>query len=269
MLLKQNKKITFKQTFNVKISQIIVCSLFLKKKKKAQIDLLALSASTCKALILHLLRREILKQAWAGRSVPHHHSAPAVHLSRAAVPVVSVSRCRCPVRLVHRHSASHSFRIEGVTPQQSYRPPPPPTPSPTHAPRPRPACRMIARVREIRRLSDASRLGSLKNKSSCARLRRSLSFRRYPFPSHASSAKVLCVSPPLGPCAALVGAGVLNKSQHWSLFTAGAQYVSVGTNTKHGDALALSLSLSRSHTWTTEYFAGVDYIGCCSYPGFF
>lgn len=155
----------------------------------------------------------------------------------------SGSRCRCPVRLVHRHSASHSFRTEGVTPQQSYHPPP----SPTHAPRPRPACRMIARVREIRHLSDASRLGSLKNKSSCAGLRRSLSFRRYPFPSHASSAKVLCVSPPLGPCAALVGAGVLNKSRHWSLFTAGAQYVSVDTNTKHGDALALSLSHARTH----------------------
>lgn len=90
----------------------------------------------------------------------------------------------------------------------------PPPPSPTHAPCPRTACRMIARVREIRRLSDASRLGSLKNKSSCAGLRRPLSFRRYPFPSHASSAKVLYVSPPLGPCAALVGAGVLNKSQH-------------------------------------------------------
>lgn len=67
---------------------------------------------------------------------------------------------------------------------------------------------MIALVREIRRLSDASRLGSLKNKSSCARLHRSLSFRRYPFRSHASFAKVLYVLPPLGPCAALVGARV-------------------------------------------------------------
>lgn len=82
------------------------------------------------------------------------------------------------------------------------------------SPNPHPAHRMIAHIKKIRRLSDASRLGSLKNKSSCVGFSYSLSFHRYPFLSHASSVKALYVSPPLGLCVALVGAGVLNKSQH-------------------------------------------------------
>lgn len=72
------------------------------------------------------------------------------------------------------------------------------------------------------------RLGSLKNKRSCAGFSpvicRSLSFHRYPFLSLASSVKLLYVSPPLGLCAALVGARVLNKSEQldpnsWSALT--------------------------------------------------
>lgn len=174
--------------------------------------MLGLNASTCKALIFHLLRGEILKQAWGGHSVPHHHSAPAVHLSRASVPVVRVQMpMPMPSQAGPPSLCQPQFQNCGGDATAVISPPPS---SPTHTPCPRTACRMIARVREIRRLSDASRLGSLKNKSSCAGLRRPLSFRRYPFPSHASSAKVLYVSPPLGPCAALVGAGVLNKSQH-------------------------------------------------------
>lgn len=86
---------------------------------------------------------------------------------------------------------------------------------------------------ELRRLSDASRLGSLKNKSSCAGFSSHcsdvlLSFHRYLFPSLASSAVPLCVSPPLGLCAALVGARVLNKSMRldpnsWSALTLSGQ----------------------------------------------
>lgn len=169
--------------------------------------MLALSASTFNTLVLHLLRRGIVKQAWAGSTSPLCSRRPPQPSGCAsgqgpdADAQSGWSTVTLPATASELRGWRHSSQITPSLPD-------------THAPRPRPACRMIARVREIRRLSDASRLGSLKNKSSCAGLRRSLSFRRYPFPSHASAAKVLCVSPPLGPCAALVGAGVLNKSQH-------------------------------------------------------
>lgn len=90
------------------------------------------------------------------------------------------------------------------------------------------AHRMTAHICRIKRLSDAPRLGSLKNKSSCVGFSplicRSLSFHPYLFLSLASSVKLLYVSPPLGLCATLVGATVLNKSEQldlnsWSALT--------------------------------------------------
>lgn len=63
---------------------------------------------------------------------------------------------RGPVRLVHHQSLSHSFRVAGWWCCSN---------SPNS--HPHPAHRMTAHIRGIRRLSDASRLGSLKNKSSC------------------------------------------------------------------------------------------------------
>lgn len=155
-------------------------------------------------------------------------------------------RCHCPVRLVHYHSASHSPRTEVVTPEQSYHPPT----HPQRTPCPHPVCRMVAHVREIRRLSDASRLGSLKNKSSCAGLRCSLSFRCYPFPSHVSSVKVLYVSPPLGPCAALVGARVST-----SLSSGVSLQLEHNTSQWAQTPSRNSFSHTNSHAGTTEYFA--------------
>lgn len=68
----------------------------------------------------------------------------------------SDSSCPSPVMTVHQSYLSHSYSLKS----DADAPPPPPN-------RPHLAHCMIAHIKRIKRLKDASRLGSLKNKSSC------------------------------------------------------------------------------------------------------
>lgn len=149
------------------------------------------------------------------------------------------SSCPSPVMMVHHPYLSYSYRWKSDAN------------APPH-PRPHLAHRMIAHIKRIKRLNDASRLGSLKNKSSCMGL------------SHRSTA--LCLSIAICFCPMLLLSRGCMSHHLWACVL--HEWESGSSTSPDSASWQLECTLS-GRTFTDTHLLKLKMTNSCKQPIFF